>query len=91
MAHELVIGLGSAYVFRVATRNTSEGRRDYDSVHRRGPLHAWELSKVVPFNEYRAAITDMLQKHPYSRPTGDELAERRRSAACIPLLQADEG
>jgi hypothetical protein len=61
MAHELVIGLGSAFVSEsrlgakqrvvgITTLFTGEGR-----------YLLGNLSKVVPFEEYRAAITDMLQ------------------------------
>ena len=61
MAHELVIGLGSAYVSEsrlgakqrvvgITTLFTGEGR-----------YLLGNLSKVVPFAEYRTAITEMLQ------------------------------
>jgi hypothetical protein len=61
MAHELVIGLGSAYVSEsrlgakqrvvgITTLFTGEGR-----------YMLGNLSKVVPFEEYRAAIIEMLQ------------------------------
>lgn len=61
MAHELVIGLGSAYVSEsrlgakqrvvgITTLFTGEGR-----------YMLGNLSKVVPFEEYGAAVTEMLQ------------------------------
>lgn len=61
LAHELVIGLGSAFVSEsrlgakqrvvgITTLFTGEGR-----------YLLGNLSKVVPFDEYRAAVTEMLE------------------------------
>jgi hypothetical protein len=61
MAHELVIGLGSAYVTesRLGTKQRVVGITTLFTGEGRYMLG--NLSKVVPFEEYRAAITEMLQ------------------------------
>ena len=61
MAHELVIGLGSAYVSesRLGARQRVVGITTLFSGEGRYLLG--NLSKVVPIEEYRGAITEMLQ------------------------------
>jgi hypothetical protein len=61
MAHELVIGLGSAYVSesRLGSRQRVVGITTLFTGEGRYMLG--NLSRVVPFDEYRAAVTEMLQ------------------------------
>lgn len=61
MAHELVIGLGSASISdsRLGSRQRVVGITTLFTGEGRYMLG--NLSKVVPFEEYRAAVTEMLQ------------------------------